>query len=280
MTDLRLKRHETFSIRDGWLQKGINIISESPECFKKDSGPKYFGLGANMCKSLKYWLVATDIAKFLSIAELTTFGNLLKRYDPYLQDQFSWFMIHAKLAMNFVDAPVINQLFNVSYSKFDKESFTYYLCDYFKANDMNISSNSSLESDINIALRSYCIMDESNPENNMSCPLGRLGLLRMDGKRNYTKQQPTYSSLSYLAVYYVMSTCMKLKEDFNLEDLLKKENNPLKVFNISKSTLFLYLDEMKNYGIINLVKTAGLNTIHINKPLDLNGIFEQYYEGK
>ena len=190
MADLKLKRHETFSIRDGWLQKGINIIPESPKCFKKDLGPKYFGLGSNMCESLKYSLVATDIARFSSIAELTAFGKLLKKYDPYLQDEFSWFMIHTKLVLNFDDAPVINQLFNVNYSNFDKESFTYYLRDYFKANNLNFNSNSSLESDINIAIKSYCVTDDSNPENNMNCPLSKLKLLRIDEKRNYVKQQP------------------------------------------------------------------------------------------
>ena len=28
MKNLRLKRHETFSIREGWLEKGLNIIYE------------------------------------------------------------------------------------------------------------------------------------------------------------------------------------------------------------------------------------------------------------
>ena len=35
MKDLRLKRHETFSIREGWLEKGLNTIVEDNECFKK-----------------------------------------------------------------------------------------------------------------------------------------------------------------------------------------------------------------------------------------------------
>ena len=81
MIDLRLKRHETFSIREGWLEKGLNIIVENNECFKKDNGPRLLGLGSNMCKSLKYWLKATGIAKFGQVAELTEFGNLLYKYD-------------------------------------------------------------------------------------------------------------------------------------------------------------------------------------------------------
>ena len=60
---LKLKRHETFSIREGWIEKGVNIIKENCECFKKNDGPVNFGLGTNMCKSLRYWLIGSKIAE-------------------------------------------------------------------------------------------------------------------------------------------------------------------------------------------------------------------------
>lgn len=289
MNSLRLKRHETFSIREGWLEKGLNIIPEEPDCFKKDDGPKYFGLGSNMCKSLKYWLKACDIADFTPQANLTKFGSLLLQYDPYLENIFSWYMIHAKLSLNFQDAPVINRIFNVNYSKFDKDLLTQYLIEYFKSQDYEIGAESSLDSDISIALKSYCTTEESNPEDNMSCPLSKLGLLGIENKKTFIKLQPVYAKLNFLVVYYVMNECMKVKktdsdtefiykEDFNLEDLLKSENNPLKIFNINKSMMFLYLEEMKNAGLITLIKTAGLNTIHITKKMELENLFSKYYK--
>ena len=61
---LRLKRNETFYIREGWLEKGINIIKNNAKCFSNNSGPSIFGLGSNMCKSLRYWLEACNIATF------------------------------------------------------------------------------------------------------------------------------------------------------------------------------------------------------------------------
>lgn len=278
MKDLRLKRHETFSIREGWLEKGLNIIIDNPECFKKDNGPKFFGLGSNMCKSLKYWLTATNIAKFGQEAELTEFGDLLHEYDPFLEDVFSWFMIHSKLVMNFEDAPVINRMFNGNYSKFDKELLLNFLKEYFRLNDFEVGVESSLESDVSIAIRSYSSNDLSNPENNMNCPFGKLGLLKINDKKLYIKNQPSHHSLHYLVVYFVMCECMDKKQDFNLEDLINKENNPLKIFNLNKSILFLYLEEMQNAGIINLIKTAGLNTIHINNMLSMRQLFELYFE--
>lgn len=277
MKDLRLKRHETFCIREGWLEKGLNTIIENNECFKKDNGPKMLGLGSNMCKSLRYWLKATNIAEFGQVAELTEFGNLLFRYDKFLENRFSWFMIHAKLAMNFEDAPVINRIFNGNYSKFEKELLMSYLNEYFKINGYEIGVESSLESDVSVALRSYSVNDLSNPENNMNCPLGKLNLIKIEDRKKYYKNQPLHADLHYVAVFYVMIECMDRMEDFNLEDLCNKENNPMKIFNLTKPMLLLYLEEMQNAGILKIVKTAGLNTIHINRMLSLEEIFGLYF---
>ena len=277
MKDLRLKRHETFSIREGWLEKGLNTIVENNECFRKDNGPKLLGLGSNMCKSLKYWLKATGIVEFGQVAELTEFGNLLYRYDRFLENNFSWFMIHAKMVMNLEDAPVINKIFNGSYSKFEKELLMSYLIEYFKINGYEIGAETSLESDVSVAIRSYSANDLSNPENNMNCPLGKLNLIKVDDRKKYYKNQPSHAALHYLAVFYVMIECMNRLEDFNLEDLCNKENNPMRIFNITKPMLLLYLEEMQNDGIVKIVKTAGLNTIHINKMLSLEEIFGLYF---
>ncbi len=283
MKDLRLKRHETFSIREGWLEKGLNTIVEDNECFRKDNGPRMLGLGSNMCKSLKYWLKATGIADFGQVAELTEFGNLLYEYDKFLESNFSWFMIHAKLTMGIKDAledkdaPVINRIFNGNYSKFDKELLVNYLTEYFKVNGYDICAESSLDSDVSIAIRSYTSNDISNPENNMNCPLGKLNLIKIDDKKRYYKNQPSHSALHYLVVYYVMIECMNRAEDFNLDDFCNKENNPMKIFNITKPMLLLYLEEMQNAGILKIIKTAGLNTIHINKMLSLEELFGLYF---
>ena len=146
-----------------------------------------------------------------------------------------------------------------------------------------MGADSSLESDISITLKSYCLDDSSNPENNLDCPLAKLGLLEIKNKRNYYRKTPSFYSLDYRVVYYSMIKAMTTEKgvllDFNVEDLYDVKCNPLKIFNISKSTLFVYLDEMKKNGLINFVKTAGLNTIHINEVKTINQIFESYFGG-
>jgi len=39
--------------------------------------------------------------------------------------------------------------------------------------------------------------------------------------------------------------------------------------------MYQYLDEMKKKGLINLIKTAGLNTISIDRKLPLNELFRR-----
>ena len=96
MSDLKFKRNESFYIRDGWFQKAIHSIHDSQEnVFSGTKGVDELGIGSNMVKGLKYWLIASEVLKASSTkSELTPFGELLFKYDPYLETSFSWFLIH------------------------------------------------------------------------------------------------------------------------------------------------------------------------------------------
>lgn len=281
MNTLKLKRHETFSIREGWIEKGINIFSKEPGCFKKEVAPHYLGLGSNMCKSLKYWLTAAQLIDFKQNC-FTKIGELICRYDQYLEDDFSWWIIHINLVRNFDDAPVFSEFFNMKIQTFDKEFLINYLRDIFESKGYTLGADSSLDSDVNILLRSYYSDDVTNPEENMNCPLAKLGLVETRNKKIYKKTSPNYGKLDYRIVYYALLLCVDDGIDepisFNLDDIYAYKHNPLNVFNISKSTLFAYLDEMKKAGMIKLNKTAGLNTIYIDKPITIEKLFKSYYK--
>ena len=45
------------------------------------------------------------------------------------------------------------------------------------------------------------------------------------------------------------------------------------IFNLSKSSFYQYLEEMKKHGLINLVKTAGLNIVTFERRLCLQDLF-------
>ena len=59
MEKLKLRRHESFAIREGWIEKGLNAVNQHHKLtFSKSDGVKILGIGSNMVKSLKYWMVA------------------------------------------------------------------------------------------------------------------------------------------------------------------------------------------------------------------------------
>lgn len=280
--ELKLKRHETFSIREGWIEKGIHYINQDARSMSKECGTSVFGLGSNMVKSLRYWLTAACLATFRNgYAYLNELGRLILKNDPYIDDDFSLWLVHLYLVTNESDAPVFNAIFNLNYSQFDKD----FLIDRvpLKLTELGydpITSTSSLESDISVFLKSYYSDDFSNPENNMNCPLARLSLFSCEGKKMYSRRTPAFSKLNFRIVYLNLLKCINRTNSeisFNIEDIYAIRNNPLNILNLSKTALFYYLEEMQKNEYIKFNKTAGLNVVVIEHIKTLQEVVDDYF---
>ena len=100
---VRMKRHESFSLREGWLAKGLNEVKKNKKVFSSSDATDELGVGYNMVKSLKYWMYATKLIEDVGRdVELTEFGNLILKYDSYLEDKFTWWLIHLQIVLNSV----------------------------------------------------------------------------------------------------------------------------------------------------------------------------------
>jgi hypothetical protein len=67
---MKLRGHETFHLRPGWLRKVISAVDANKEVFKQsplDLGAT-FGVGVNMVKAMRYWGETSNIIK----SKLTT----------------------------------------------------------------------------------------------------------------------------------------------------------------------------------------------------------------
>lgn len=62
---MKFRAHDTFFIRKGWLSKGMKAVQTKPDVFvAKDENPMdVLGIGSNMVKALRYWLVATNLTE-------------------------------------------------------------------------------------------------------------------------------------------------------------------------------------------------------------------------
>ena len=278
MSDLKFKRNESFYIRDGWFQKAIHSIHDSQEnVFSGTKGVDELGIGSNMVKGLKYWLVASEVLKASSTkSELTPFGELLFKYDPYLETSFSWFLIHYNLCRNYKDAPIFNLFFNLRIkNKFEKDDVCKALIEELKERGEE-TKDSYVFDDFNVFLKSYTVEDkDGDPEDNYICPLSSLNLIERKQKDIYVIKHPHYSDLSYLVVYY--SLTQMYKKQFNIEDALFEANSPVQLFNLDKNVFLQYLDEMRKNALITINKTAGLNTVYLNIKMSLEDMFKRRF---
>ncbi|MBQ8068457.1 MAG: DUF4007 family protein [Solobacterium sp.] len=277
---LKLKKHETFYIRDGWFEKALNTIEENEgiNIFFKNDGVKYLGIGANMVKGLKYWLKAAGLIDDKS-NKLTDSANIILENDRYLGEDFTWFFIHYCLVSNKEECPVFNSVFNSGIGTFSKADMLEYLDGELRQIDNKVSLK-SIEADFNVLIQSYVREGISeNPEDNYRCPLSSLKLIAKE-KGGYKMEKPKYLTLSYLLIYYALLNLYPNKDSFEIDESMEKENSPVKIFNLDKYMYLQYLDEMRKSGLVTINKTAGLNTVYFEQRLTLKEIFEKELGGE
>ena len=276
---IKLKGHESFSLREGWLTKGIFEVKDNPNVFSCKNLTDIFGIGTNMVKSLKYWLQATGMIQEEKKSEykLTKLGELIYEYDPYLEDIFSLYFIHLNLVTNTDKAIIWNIFFNLGNLKnFTKKE----LLDQLKyvLDSRNLEYNEKiLVDEISTLLKTY-VNEENNdtPENNFTCPLTDLKLIKKVNKDVFQKELSTLDNLNMYVVLYCIYNQME-SDSISFEKLYSGENSVGKLLNLDKVILNEYIDMLKREEYLIVNRTAGLNMIYINKKIELEDMFKKYY---
>ena len=280
---VKLKGHESFSIREGWLTKGIFEVSKNPKIFSEKNLTDIFGMGTNMVKSLKYWLIVSNLitedkGKGYILSEL---GRLIKQYDPYMEDIFSLYFIHTQIVQNIERALIWNIFFNKCNMKVFSKSDLHERIEYI-LNSENLEYNPKILNDeIAVLLKTYTNEQKNDtPENNFTCPLVDLKLVEKVDKNTYRKENSAINNLDPYIVYWLIINQTKEDDSINIEELLKGENSASRLLNLDKVLLNEYLDILKRIGLITLNRTAGLNMVYINKKYTLEEIFSIHFEGR
>lgn len=276
---VRMKRHESFSIREGWLTKGLIEVGKDNKVFSSQDAADILGIGSNMVKSLKYWMYATTLIKDSGKnIEVTKLGELITKYDPYFEDIFSWWMIHINFISNLNDAYIFNCFYNRCLSKtFSKQDVYDVISKHL--DEMGIEYNDKiLQDEVNMIIKTY-VVDETvdNPENNFTCPLSELELIKKIGKDKFERIKPNYKKLDYLIIFYIIQKILEDNDYISIDDIIKKENGPVRLLNLDKNQINEYLDEIKKNDLITINRTAGLNMVYINKKMSIDEIFNEYF---
>lgn len=292
---MKFRAHETFAIRKGWLHKGLCNVEQASDVFvNKEKNPmNILGIGANMVKSMRYWLQATGLTEEPSFGKrvqtFTPIGEIIYKNDPYFEETGSLWLVHYGLATNMNDATSWYLFFN----EFQMQEFSE--DDYYKfvrkfiamQEDESMPSSRAVSDDFKCIINTYCNnkqfkKSEIDPENNMECPLTELGLVSyvtsLHGVRIFRKSALKEDNIPELIVMYAILKQIGSNKEVKISLLQNAVNSVGKVFLLDTLSLLQILYRLESRGYIKVIRTAGLDVIQVLKNVTPEDCVKQYYE--
>ena len=290
---MKFRAHDTFFIRKGWLSKGMERIVEKPDLFvdKAENPMDILGIGSNMVKALRYWMQTVGLTQEpksgRKIQSLTPLGQQIYDNDCYIEELGTLYLLQYKLASQKEEATAWYYFFNeFSMSEFTKEEFVQQLQNYIMMDEDGGSvAIRSLNDDFSCIINTYLPRYKSNPgkvspENNIDCPFGELGLVDIANKKQktYKKSIPSAKSFNPWVVLAVIMDQAEDRDEIALNELLTKPCNIGKVFNLDAITMLDILHEIESIGMLKIIRTAGLDVVHLNRKMTFDECVAKYYE--
>lgn len=286
---MKIRAHETFSIRKGWIHKGVKNILVYPRLFTdKNINPcDILGIGTNMVKSLRYWMTAVGIMEEVSegnqkVQKLTRLGEIIDEYDKYYEEDGTNWLLHYMLAKNEELATAWYWFFNIfKINSFDKQLFVRELFEFLHTEYDYDGSEKMLGDEFDCIIKTYCSKGKDvSPEDINECPLTDLHLIEVSDNKYYKKHTPDRDAIHPLIILAVISeqAYISKKKEVLITDLLNKECNVGRIFNLDRATCFYYLEQLQKSGYLEIVRTAGLDVIQLKQQYDFYDIIVSYYQ--
>ena len=283
---IRLKGHETFILREGWLAKGLKAVSDNPKVFSEYAGADALGVGTNMAKAIRYWLRAGGVtAESKGEVRLSAMGRLIKEYDAYFEDIFTMRLIHAGIACNAELATSWYVFFNkIGNEEYTKDELCDVLMRELKAYSMQQElPESSVLADVTAIINMYS-RDKNvdyDPEEKKVSPFSELTLLKRNGI-TYKKYMPAQEILPDMAVLFLIRRYFENEktDSVSIDTLLKGDMLPGKIYNLNRVALNFYLDKLASDGYIAVNRTAGLDMVYSMSTITPEKVIEKYYLDK
>jgi len=288
---VKFRAHETFSIRKGWLSKGMKQVLADPSVFvSREKNPMdVLGIGANMVKSLRYWLPVvglTESPKGKGSQYLTEFGKLVAENDPYVEELGTLWLLHYNLMKQKESATSWYYFFNHFHlSEFKREDFINAVSNYADMHGDSKPPARSLEDDFNCIVSTYMpryktAPTKDDPESNMDCPLSELGLVDYHNKKEKTfkKATPAAHTIDPLIALSIIIDNANGRSEINLSEIQTAEMNLGRVMNLDTITLLEVLNAAEKAGYVKVVRTSGMDVLKINTSYTFLQCVQQYYE--
>lgn len=285
---MRFRAHDTFYIRKGWLSKGMKNIVQKPNVFvdKNENPMDVLGIGANMVKALRYWLPAVGLTEEATsgvrMQQLTEFGKLVYENDKFIEEIGTLYLLHYNLVKNIANATAWYWFFNKFEAKeFTKEDFLLQLQNFISLEDKDANvALRSLEDDFACIINTYVPnekLEDADPENNIDCPFRELNLINSLNKKTFKKTIPLAQTFNPWVILAVIMKQANGRSEIRLNDLLTEPCSIGKVFNLDTITMLDILHNTEKMGELKIVRTAGLDIIHLHNQYTFEECVKKYY---
>ena len=290
--------HEKFPLRYGWLSKGFHAFSENHNIFKSDTATIDLGVGNNMIKAIKYWLLATQMLRSpkQSILEPSTIGHFLldkqAGVDPYLEDEATIWLLHWLLASNPSGATAWFWFFNQFHkSEFTADELSTALHDFSKdkVDEKRRPAMGTVKNDAQLLTRMYVqskLVTRKPIEDALDSPLSLLHMMSQSyNARSFLSKSAERPGLPIGILGYAVSSLIKAKNTAQLPiETIMYSNDlfpaPGSVFRLTENSLIEKLERLIQWypGIFDIRETSGIHQLHcLNNEHDSLVFLEQHY---
>lgn len=293
---MRFGGHETFTVREGWLHKGLRLLAEDPALLVEEHAADRLGVGQNMAKSIRHWLVATGLAQpFPAKAktkvplETTPLGRLVWERDRYLSEIGTWWALHVNLVNTPDHAASWTWFFNgFTQDRFDRALCLESLSRHLLLSKQRLPSSRTLERDIACLLSTYARSIPSpadDPEEGRDCPFRDLGLLSCFRTSGYyqvhqgTKDIPPDLFGYAVARSFSEASTGEGTVDITVHDAARQPGGPGRVFALTSEALFEVASRAETHarpGDLEIAGLAGNRVIRVRRRRPIQWL-EQYY---
>ena len=284
-------RHETFSLRYGWLPKGFQALTDESEIFLDDNSTVELGVGKNMVKSIRHWLRATQMTNEKDIP--TELGKFLldekNGVDPYLEDEASLWLVHWLLASNANLATSWYWFFNCfQRTEFTSEEVLTSLKDFVRESVSSNPALGTLKADAMMILRMYSapqLTTRQTYDDLLDAPLSMLNLLsQVTGSKMYQSRSGSRPGLPDAILTFAVAQVLEgIKgSSVPIEELMYSDNQRVSVgsvFRLSENEFIARLERMcKLYpNHLSIRDTAGISQLYILSELEPMNHLMSYY---
>lgn len=288
-------RHESFSLRFGWLTKGIRAFEENKNVFTQEESVVTLGVGRNMVNSIRHWLRATQLIIIDGDRrEVTPIGKAVfsteDGWDPFLEDEATIWLIHWLIATNPEHATAWYWFFNHFHKpEFSSLEVSNALIEFMKEKTNGKIAASSIKQDINVLLRTYTqsLKNKRNGyEDVLDSPLSLLKLVSyFSGSQTYSSRLEQRDSIPLGIFGYAITDLLRNIEESQIpiEDLIYcKEGRiaPASVFRLTENSLLMKLEQLIQVfpELFAMDQTAGVHQFFCYEEIDPLKFLKYHYE--